>query len=402
VTGDQRPPSSPAQGRLDLHPAATAGAILLGAIAVQMALIAHVGERVYGDVLGALSFGRLLDDGTFTIHSGISNSKTFLGPLLWFRLYQATGILGLKLFNVAAFAALFWAQYRLGKGRYETAVLEAALLLLAFYVGTTRNVTVGEPDDNASILLFTLGVLAYLDHRRAFAGGLLMGGAFLFKFWAAIFFAGFALALLLGRRWRDLASAAAGMLAPFVLINLVDEGASADALRLSLAIQRAFSSWSTIGLKMLSTGMLPVLLLSAWMWWRRPSESNTLAFAVAAAYSGYVVMQRDAHAASFAMVQVLVFASLPIAEVLLHGLYWHGRAAPRGVLVALLATYVGVASLVSYWHLYRDSRPVALLEDRDEALATYSRAVRMHRLGAGDARGTGRPGEPTEREAAGP
>lgn len=70
----------------------TLGIILLTSLLLKLLVIWYLDGRVYYDVAKALNFGYLVDHKTFSIYTDIINSKTFLGPLLWFYLYQAGGL----------------------------------------------------------------------------------------------------------------------------------------------------------------------------------------------------------------------------------------------------------------------------------------------------------------------
>ena len=103
--------------------------ILFGSILVKLAFIWYLDGRAYRDVFRAINFGYRLHQDIFSIHTEIINSKTFLGPILWFHLYQSFGMLGLKLLNIFVFVLLFFTQYALGKGRYGTSSIVFALFL---------------------------------------------------------------------------------------------------------------------------------------------------------------------------------------------------------------------------------------------------------------------------------
>lgn len=343
-----------------VHPTLLASGILLAALAVKLAFACYLDGRVYLDVDRALNFARSIDAGALAVDSDVINSKTFLGPLLWYRLHRRLGVQGLIGFNFCAFVALFALQYRLARRRYSTPVTLSALVLFAFYVGTNRNVVAGEPDDNLAAVLLALGVLRYLDGRHALAAGLCMGIAFLFKFWVAIFFLGLIAHLVLQRRGRDLLLALAGMAVPFLLLNCFDGLSSFRALFLSVGIQHAYSSWDGILFKFLSTGMAPMVLLSIWAWRHRRSESNTLFLFVSAAYAVYTIANRDAFAASFVMMPCMVFGSFLVAECLVSGGYVLGRTLRAAELITVLVLYVVLTSMITGHNLYGDTQPLAL------------------------------------------
>lgn len=337
--------------------------ILLAALLIKLVLIWHLEGRVYQDVVRALNFGYALDQQIFSVHTDCIRNKTFLGPLLWFSLYQRFGILGLKLFNLLIFVLLFLTQYSLGRGRYSRRTTVIALFLFAFYVGTNRNVVAGEPDDNLAALCFSLGILAYVNTKRALSSSVLMGVGLLFKFWVAVFFVGFVLYLFAWKRWRDFLPAGVGMLLPFFVINCVDGFQSIHGLLTSVGIQQGFSDWESVGYKMLSTGLAPSVLISAYMWLRNRDEQNTLFFLVSSAYFPYVLIQRDAYAASFVMMLCLVFSSFLLAEFLLRARAARGRGS---ILGATLATYLVLTSAITYHNLYRDAEPFVMITDQAE------------------------------------
>ncbi len=348
------------------------GWVLVAAVVLKIVFIWYLGDRVYGDVTRALTFGSLIDRKVLTIETAVINSKTFLGPILWFQVYKAAGVVGLQLLNLCLFVLIALTHIRLGKGRFSALCVTVALLLLGFYAGTNRNVVAGEQDDNMSMLLFSLGMLICVSRGSTFAGALLMGASFLFKFWSAIFFAGFAAHLLMRRRLAELFVATLGMVVPFVLINLADGFASLDALLLSLRLQHGFSEWPYVALKLVSTGMLFSVLISAWVWYKDRSDHNSLLFFTATAYFGYVLVNRDAWSASFAMEQSLVFSSFLVAEFFLGAARRAGGVRRRTAGVFLLS-YVAVNSAITYQNLYRDTRPLTLVEDDAESVKHFGR-----------------------------
>ena len=213
-----------------------------------------------------------------------------------------------------------------------------ALFLMAFYTGTLRNVAAGEPDDMAASLLFAVGVLVWLDRRSAAAAGLVMGCAFLFKFWALIFFGGFALFLLVRRDWWSAGAASAAFALPFLCLSLVDAGASLAGFLMTARRVRGQSTWPLVGLRLVVTGILPAFLAAGWVALRRPSFENVLAFtAVPAPYLLHILVMQDAHAVTFVMMLCLVFWSFPIAELLLGWQALAGRPWLRRVALAMYA-----------------------------------------------------------------
>jgi hypothetical protein len=317
-------------------------------------------------VAKAVNFGYLVHQKTFSIYTDIINSKTFLGPILWFHLYQATGLLGLKIFNFLAFVSLFFTVYALGKGRYSHSTIVLALFLFAFYAGTNRNIAAGEPDDNVAALLFGLGVLVYLKTARPFPAALLMGLAFLFKFWGAIFCVGFGFYLLSKGRFREVWPAGIGMLLPFLLINFVDGFQSTRSLWISLNVQKDITPWREIGFKMLSTGMILSVLASAWTWGKCRSDVNTLFFLPSVTYLIYILAVRDAFAASFVMMQCLMFSSFLVADFLRTQYVLRSGRLRRGAAVVFCLLYIAITSAITYQNLYRDTRPLALVQSPQE------------------------------------
>ena len=334
--------------------------ILLAAILIKLFFMWHLEGRIYPDVSIAINFGYAIDQQILSIHTDFIRNKTFFGPTLWFYLYQSFGIIGLKLFNLLIFVLLFLTQYFLGRTRYGERTIIIALFLFAFYVGTNRNVVAGEPDDNLAALFFSLGILAYIDGKGFFYSALLMGFGFLFKFWVAIFFTGFGLYLLTRKHWRDFLLACVGVFLPFLFINCVDGFEGMRGLLTSLGIQRGYSDWGSVAYKMMSTGMAPSVLISAYVWLKNRNEQNTLFFFIPSAYFIYVIIQRDAFAASFVMMLCVVFSSFLIAEFI-------SRTANRGLsLAAIFAIYLGLASVITYRNLYQDTKPFTLITDQSE------------------------------------
>ena len=349
--------------------AGTIGLIFLASLIVKLVFIWYLTGRVYPDVFLAVNFGYAIDQQILSIHTDFIRNKTFLGPSLWFYLYQSFGVFGLKLFNLVIFALLCLIQYLLGKRRYSESATLIALFLFAFYVGTNRNVVAGEQDDNLAALFFSLGVLVYVNTKRTLYSSLLMGAGFLFKFWVAIFFLGFLLYLLTSKvRRGDLFLACVGMLLPFLFINIVDGFESMRGLLSSLGIQQGYSDWAGVGYKMLSTGLLLSVVISAWVWLKNSNEQNTLFFFVSSVYFIYVIIQRDAFAASYVMMLCLMFSSFLLAEFILRLLSTPvlSTRAQRICLCVILAGYVTVTSLITYRNLYQDTDPFALVTDRSK------------------------------------
>jgi hypothetical protein len=333
---------------------------VLLATLIKIGLIGYLGGRLYGDTNRALNFAALVAQGSESLRAVVINDKTFIGPLLWYWLYRHVGVAGLTTFNLLCFLALCAVAYRLGRNRYDGGIRAIALLLFAFYVGTHRNIVAGEPDDNLAALLFAFGVLTYLDARRPLLAGLAMGVGFLFKFWIPIFAFGFAVFLTQQRLWRHLGWALAGMALPFLAVNLVDGMASFRCLLLSIGKQHGYSNWSDLGFKLLSTGLLPMAVVTTLVWWRRRTELRTLFWLLSIVYPAYVVLNRDAFAASFVLMLSMVFASFLLAEALQAMVRRLPRRMRSGALAVVLATYLLGPGAVTYHNLYRDTQPVVL------------------------------------------
>ncbi len=142
---------------------------------------------------------------------------------------------------------------------------------------------------------------------------------------------------------------------PFLLINGIDGFASMRALLKSVGIQHRYSDWEEVGFKMLSTGMTFSVLASAWMWLKRRNDPNTLFFLVSSTYFVYVVLIRDAFAASFVMMQCLMFSSFLMAELALTAQSLRNHRWRAGALMLSCAIYVVITSAITYQHLYRDT-----------------------------------------------
>jgi hypothetical protein len=360
-----QPIESPA-GRAALWPLLLIGVILF-AFLVKIGFLSHLGGRMYGDTSRALNFAVLVTQGPDSIRSSIINDKTFIGPMLWYGLYRQAGVAGLLTFNLISFLALCAVGYRLGRNRYDGAVRAIAMLLFACYVGTHRNIVAGEPDDNLAALLFAFGILAYLDKRRAFVGGLLIGIGFLFKFWIPIFALGFAIYLIQRRLWRDLGWALIGMALPFLVVNCIDGLASLHGLLFSIGFQYGYSSWTGLVFKLFSTGLLPIPVITTMVWWKRRSDVGTLFWLLSIAYPAYAVLNRDAYAASYVLMLTMVFASFPLAEALLAIVGRLPSWLRSGALAGMLAVYLVGTTVVAYHNLYRDTAPITFGKDPAQA-----------------------------------
>ena len=206
-----------------------------------------------------------------------------------------------------------------------------------------------------TLLFFALGVWRYVSRRDALLPGLLMGIAFLFKFSAAIFSLGFVLYLLARRQPRAAAVSILGMALPFVLLNAFDGLASAGNLLYALGVQRGFSSWRGVGFKLLSTGLLPSVALSWWVWWRRRTDAHLLFTLIPTAYLAYVILNRDAWAAGFVMMQGIFFASFPLAELLADRELGTPWAARRTLVGGALAAYFLIATSITLANAIQDT-----------------------------------------------
>lgn len=87
-------------------------------------------------------------------------------------------------------------------------------------------------------------------------------------------------------------------------------------LNVAADVQQGFSSGRGVGFKLLSTGLLPAVALSWWVWGKRRDDAHLLFALVPTAYLAYVILNRDAWAAGFVMMQGVFFASFPLAELL--------------------------------------------------------------------------------------
>lgn len=340
---------------------AAAAALVLGAaVLTQLALIAYLGTRTYTDVIRSVSFGAGVESGVIGIRTHVEFTKTFVGPLLWIRLASAFGLPGLKAFNVAAFVGLFAVQAAIGRRLFDRRVTLYALAVTAFYTGTLRNVSAGEPDDMMASLLFALGALVWVAGRSspaAAVGGLLMGCAFLFKFWVLVFFGGFAFFLATRRDWTSLAVLAVAFAIPFLGVTLVDGGASVAALLGSAKRQQGYSSWGGVAARLFVTGLLPAFVAAGLAAVRRPGVPTAFAFLVPAPYVLYVVGMRDAFAVTFVMMLCLVFWSFPIAMLLVES----RRLAVGRRLQAVFALYLIAAPLNAWVNLRRDTHPFQIV-----------------------------------------
>lgn len=340
----------------------TIGAILIGSILLKLAFIWYLGDRLYFDNLKAVNFGLLVHRGDFAIDTQFVNSKTFLGPLIWFRAYDWFGVLGLKLANLTAFVLLFVAAYRLAAPYFPRRTVLLGLFLLAFYAGTNRNVVAGEPDDNVAALLFSVAVLAFLNRGSRLWAGVLMGVGFLFKFWIAVFGLAVGVFLLWKRRWRDAALVTAGAALPFLIVSAIDRGQSLRSLLVSERIQNELSSWTDLLSRTVSTGLLFAFLASAWSWRRDRTDVKTLYFLIFVFYVAYVFINRDAFTMTFVMMQCLVFCAFLIADAVLAATDGWMPFGGRTGLLAFCALYVVAMTAITWQHLYRDTVVMRLVQ----------------------------------------
>jgi hypothetical protein len=145
---------------------------------------------------------------------------------------------------------------------------------------------------------------------------------------------------------------------PFLVITLIDRGATLRSLLLTVERQQGNSDWPMIAFRMLSTGLLLAIPVSAWTVVRRPGETNKLFFYLLATYLVYVLVFRDAYAITFVMMLCLVFAGFLIAQFLLDSKLV--GAAPRtgGARLALvLGSFLIAGAGIAWQNLHRDTHP---------------------------------------------
>src|SRR5439155_3821052 len=111
-------------------------------------------------------------------------------------------------------------------------------------------------------------------------------------------------------------------------------------LLMSAAKQEGYSDWQEVAFKMVSTGLIFSVLISAYMWFKQKNCWNTLFFFISGTYFVYVLLARDAFSASFVMMQCLVFSSFLIADFLLSGGYLSGSGVRKFVLFAFCVLYL--------------------------------------------------------------
>ncbi len=326
-------------------------AIVALALAVKLALFVRFPHGLYDDVIRAVNFGH-----DYLLHRGhpLITSKTAVGPVIWWALYHRCGVPGLRAFNVLAFGLACELQRRLGRPAFGGAATAIAIGLFAFYPGTNLTVVAGEQDDLVTLLLFAAGIWLHLRRDAAFGAGLLMGLALLFKLTAVIFFAGFALHLLRTRGGSRVVAAALGLALPFALLNVVDGFDSTRNLLYAVDAQLGYSTWDNVAFKLLSTGLLPAIVVAWWSYREHRGATMRLFCLVPSAYLAYVLLSRDAFSAGFVMMQGIFFAGFPIARFLLDHADAGGRLPRRVTLATVLAGYVALATAISWHNLAHD------------------------------------------------
>ena len=352
---------------------------------MKLVLMDHIAGRSYADVLRAVNFGLGLDEGIISIRTHVDNTKSYLGPVLNAALFRAGGLAAIKSMNLVLFVGLFTTMVAIGRPVFAGRLVLVAASVFAFYAGGHRSVVAGEVEDNLASLLFAFALLLYLRFGRAFVPGLLLGLAFLFKFWIAIFVAVLGIHVLIRRDGRRVLLMVAGGLLPIGAISITDGGATIQSVLMTVDRQAGYSSWSLLASRLITTGMLPVVLAAAWVLVRRPvirkgevgqNASPTddarrqlpyasLFFWLTGGYLVYVVAFRDAHAVTFVMMLCLVTASYLVAAFLLDSPWFGSGAVGRLALVAVVTAY-GAGNLAVAWrHLYRDTRPFTVTPGRD-------------------------------------
>jgi hypothetical protein len=342
-------------------------AILAVAVAVKLPYVWVLHGRFYPDVDKAVNFGSLLARGVYDAHTDVISNKTFLGPILCFRLWELGGANALVLLNLAVVLAVCWAQYALGRDAFDARTRLAALLLLAFYTGTNRNVIAGEPEDSLAALCIALGVLWYVRRDGAWLAGLLLGVGSLFKYWVAIFGLGFVAALAARRRWEAVVWLGAGMAAPLALLSAADGGESVRGIFISARHNQHFAGWTLVIFKMLSTGMLVFAPAAAWAWWRRRDERRTLFFSISVAFPVYMVLTAHAWPANFVLMACLVFSGFLVAEAVLAALDAARPRWRRPLAAALALAWIAVTTALTSAYLDTATVPIQLVPDRGAA-----------------------------------
>lgn len=344
--------------RQSLPPFLVVAAILLFSVLFKLGLIIHLDGRVYPDVVRSINFGLGVESGVISINTHVDNTKSFLGPMLSASLYHAGGIGAIKLYNMAVYICLFLTMHLIGRGRFDESVVYIALLLFAFYPGGHRNVSAGEIEDNTASILFAIAILFYIREHRVWIPSLLVGLAFLFKFWIAIFAGAVCFFLVTERKWGQLLVAGAVASLPILAISSVDDFATFSGLLMTVERQRGFTDWPLVGFRLLSTGLLVTVIVSAWTFRQKRDENTRLFFFMVAFYLGYIIIFRDAWAVTFVMMLCLVFAGFLIAYFLTRSrLIGSAKTNGRTRLVLVLIAYVLAGSAIAYHNLYKDTVP---------------------------------------------
>jgi hypothetical protein len=351
--------------RIGQREAVAIAAILAASLVMKFILMDHIAGRSYHDVMRSVSFGLGIQDGTISIRTHVDNTKSFLGPMLNVALFNAGGLAAIKGFNALLFSALFAVMAATGRALYSPRIVIVAAGILAFYAGGHRNVVAGEIEDTLASLLFAAGFYFHLRHGRTFVAALLMGLAFLVKFWIAIFIGAFGVALLIQRAVRHAVVVTAGVLVPVVLISFADGGATVQSLFMTVTRQSGYSTWPVIAARMLTTGLLPVLLAAGWVLAKRPIRHAMLFFLPTATYFTYILLFRDAFAVTFVMMLCLTSAGFLVASFLADSLVLRRVRSPHLALGALMVVYAAGNFAVAWQHLYRDTRPFSVAPGRD-------------------------------------
>lgn len=340
-------------------------ALLASSLLLKVGLMLHIEGRAYGDVLRSVSFGLGLENGIISIRTHVDNTKSFLGPLLTAALYHAGGLTAIRLMNMLLFGALFVTMARIGRRIADARLVLVALFLFAMYAGGHRNVAAGEIEDSLASVLFAVGLLVYLETRRVLGAAVLMGIAFLVKFWIAVFLGVLGLYFLVRREWRQAARLTLGALLPVAAISIADGGATIQGLLMTVGRQAGYSRWPLVASRLITTGLLPTVLVSVWALVRHPSGYRPLFFGLVAGYLTYVLLFRDAHAVTFVMMFCLVPGGFLVADFLVNSpLVGAARTGPVRLTI-VLAMYAAGNLAVAWQHLYRDTHPFTVEPGRD-------------------------------------
>lgn len=349
-----------------------ASGILAAALATHAGLMSFLGDRVYGDVLKAVHFGWLVAIGVYDPARDVVNSKTFVGPWLDHRLFAAAGLPGLRAASLALFVATGALLASIARGRFDERTRLLALFLFAFYVGTQRTIVAGELDDHVATLLLAAGVFLVLERARLVLGCAVIGCGFLFKFWVAIFGFGLVVWLAAAGRSRRIPATVCALGVPFVALALVDGGGSLRALTVSTGLSLRFSTWGTVAFKCVSTGLLPVVAVTIAAWLERGRrDDDLLLVCLSCSYLAYVLLARDAHAATTMMSTTLVFAAPLVAAWMLARAGTLAPARRRVALALLVAVYPTATTMVTALHLHRDTHVMRLAERPEDAARTF-------------------------------